>query len=105
MVHSLNKGKNGERDFSAYLRERGLTARRGQQFSGGPDSPDVICEELDQYHFEVKRVEKGNPYVWLRQACEDAGDNKIPIVAHRKNREDWIAVIRMGDLLDLMRRN
>lgn len=103
MTNSCNKGKNGEREFAAKLREWGFTsARRGQQHAGGNDSPDVRCEELSDIHFEVKRVQAGNPYGWLAQAKRDAGENKIPVVAHRRNRQDWIAVLSMDDLLNLL---
>lgn len=57
MPNSRSKGKRGELMFRDKLREHGFTARRGQQFAGGPDSPDVICEELDnRFHFEVKNT-------------------------------------------------
>lgn len=101
-VNSCQKGKNGEREFAAKLREWGFsTARRGQQHAGGKDSPDVRCEDLPDIHFEVKRVQAGNPYLWLTQAKRDAND-KIPVVAHRRNRQDWIAVLSMDDLLNLL---
>ena len=50
------------------LRKQGFTARRGQQFAGGTDSPDVICEELKLLHQEVKFVQNLN----LDKACEQA---------------------------------
>lgn len=101
-INSRAKGAVGEREFAQVLRDAGFgSARRGQQFSGGADSPDVKCEELAEFHFEVKRVEAGNPYNWLAQAVRDAGD-KTPVVAHRRSREDWIAVVRLEDLLRLL---
>jgi hypothetical protein len=39
-VDSKRKGKRGELEFAAVLRAEGFQARRGQQFSGSPDSPD-----------------------------------------------------------------
>ena len=36
-MNSRRKGKVGEREFAALLRENGFDARRGQQFSGSPD--------------------------------------------------------------------
>lgn len=103
MINSCAKGKIGEREFAEVLRDAGfIDARRGQQFSGSPDSPDVVCAALPGVHFEVKRTQAGNPYVWLAQAIADAGDLKTPVVAHRRNRKDWIAVMRMSDLLPLL---
>ena len=99
-MNSKQKGARGEREFRDFLKERGVEARRGQQFSGGVDSPDVV-HNIPGVHFEVKRTEAGNPYKWLEQAINDAG-NKMPIVAHRKNNKDWIAVMRMADLIELL---
>lgn len=99
-INSRQKGAQGEREFAAVLKEHGIEARRGQQFSGGKDSPDVITN-LTGVHFEVKRVQAGNPYNWLAQAQRD-GVGKIPIVAHRKNGKDWIAVLPMDQLLELL---
>jgi Holliday junction resolvase len=100
-MNSRAKGKRGELEFANWLKDRGFTARRGQQYAGGTDSPDVICAELDGIHFEVKRTEAGNPYNWLDQATADAG-NLYPVVAHRRNKRDWIAVLRMDDFLRLV---
>jgi Holliday junction resolvase len=101
-INSRQKGAAAEREFAKVLAERKLCARRGQQFSGGTDSPDVVCTSLTDIHFEVKRVEAGNLYIWLAQAIRDAGDKKVPIVAHRRNQQDWVAVLPMSDLLDLL---
>ena len=100
MINSRNKGAVGEREFAKFLRGKQIDARRGQQHAGGPDSPDVVSD-LTGIHFEVKRVEKGNLYEWLEQAIRD-GVGKIPIVAHRRNSEQWVAILPMEDLLDLL---
>lgn len=100
-INSRAKGAVGEREFAALLNERGLCARRGQQFSGGSESPDVICHGLTDVHFEVKRVQAGNVYKWLEQACRDGG-KKLPVVAHRKNNKPWVAIVPMELLLDLL---
>lgn len=99
LTNSRQKGARGEREFAKFLRERGVQARRGQQFSGSPDSPDVITD-LEDYHFEVKRVESFRLYVALDQAKNDAGD-KVPIVAHRKNNREWVVIMDAKDFLNL----
>jgi hypothetical protein len=38
----------------------GCEARRGCQFAGGKDSPDVVRRRIDGFHFEVKRVQRLN---------------------------------------------
>lgn len=98
-INSRAKGAAGERELANWLKERGLDARRGQQFSGGTDSPDVVCPTLDGFHIECKRVEAGNLYTWLAQAIKDAGATKIPLVIHRRNKKDWVAILPLEALI------
>ena len=73
-MNSRQKGKVGEREFAALLREHGFDARRGQQFSGSPDSPDVVSDALAWLHVEVKRVQNLN----LTDACAQAEGGRSP---------------------------
>jgi len=104
-MHSMNsraKGAVGEREWRDQLRNEGFTARRGQQFAGGPDSPDVICEELSNLHMEVKRVQNLN----LDKACEQAerdSRGKPYIVAHRKNNKKWKVTMPSDLFFSLLR--
>ena len=100
-ARSRRKGAVGERELAAWLRERGYEARRGQQFSGSPESPDVVCSGVP-FHFECKRTERIRLYDAIAQATADAGD-RIPVVAHRRNRGEWLAVLRLEDLIALLR--
>jgi Holliday junction resolvase len=96
-MNSNRKGKVGERDLSAKIREVfGVPARRGQQFSGGGDSPDVV-HGLNGLHLECKRTEKLNLWSAVDQAIADAGAN-VPAVCHRKNNREWLFVCRLDDL-------
>ncbi len=92
-MNSRAKGKRGERQWRDELRAHGYPARRGQQFAGSPDSPDVVCDALKWIHFEVKSVERLNIQDAMDQARRDAG-GKVPIVAHRRSFHDWL--ITMG---------
>lgn len=86
------------------LRAAGWTsARRGQQYTGTPDSPDVICPELDGFHFEVKHTERGNPFAFMEQAARDAGAAKIPTVAMRRNLQPFIVILRAEDFFAMLR--
>jgi hypothetical protein len=97
MVNSRQKGARGEREAAKEVAGvLGVTARRGQQFSGGDESPDIKTS-LEGVHFEVKRVESLNLYKALAQATEDAGDS-IPVVLHKRNHQDWVAIVRLSDL-------
>jgi Holliday junction resolvase len=101
-INSRAKGKRGELAFASFLREHGFAdARRGRQFHGGQDSPDVVG--VRGIHFEVKCVQAGNPYSWLAQACAESGLS-VPVVAHKRNGKEWIAVLRADDLLTLIKR-
>jgi len=99
---SRNKGKRGERELARLLTAEGFEARRGQQHRGGPDSPDVICPALPDLHFEVKRTERLRLYDALTQARQEAG-GRLPVVAHRRNGCDWVAVLGLEDLLTILR--
>src|SRR6267142_4824472 len=91
-MNSREKGKRGERQWRDELRAQGYAARRGEQFSGSPDSPDVVCEELRWIHFEVKAVERLNIEDAMEQARRDCGD-KVPIVAHRRSFRPWLVTM------------
>ena len=55
---SRQKGKRGEREAAAELGALlGVDARRGVQYHGGPDSPDVVLDGV-AIHVEAKRTEK-----------------------------------------------
>ncbi|SOB59645.1 conserved protein of unknown function [Pseudodesulfovibrio profundus] len=99
---SRDKGKRGEREAAALLREYGFEARRGCQYQGGPDSPDVVADGLP-LHFEIKRTERLSLYPAIEQATQDAGAEKIPIVLHRQSRKPWLAIIPAEELLSLLR--
>ena len=97
---SKRKGKTGELECSkAISKHLGIEARRGVQYTGGTDSPDVVSD-LTGIHFEVKRTESLRLWDAMQQAQEDAGD-KVPVVVHRKNRKPWVVICCLSDLGDL----
>ena len=104
MINSSAKGKRGERQWRDKLREHGFDARRGQQYQGGPDSPDVVCEELP-IHWEVKHTEHLRLREAYGQACLEAEHPQIPVVAHRSNRDDWLVTLSADDFLTIIRRS
>lgn len=96
---SKDKGKRGERELAAYLRKHGvLDARRGQQYNGSDGSADVIG--LPGYHIECKRTERFHIYDAIEQSVQDAREGERPIVVHRKNRGDWLVIMRFDDFLE-----
>ena len=101
-MNSRNKGKRGERQWRDELRENGYPARRGQQFAGGADSPDVVCDGLPWAHFEVKLVEHLNLSAAMAQARRDA-NGKAAFLAHRKNFWPWLVTMEAERFYRLLR--
>jgi DNA-directed RNA polymerase subunit RPC12/RpoP len=58
---------------------------------------------LPGIHIEVKRTESLRLYDALAQSRHDAavGDHGIPIVAHRRNEEDWVVIMAADDWFTL----
>ena len=97
---SRQKGKRGEREAAAAIQAAlKIDARRGQQFSGSEESPDVVTS-LDKIHIEVKRTESLRMWDALSQAESDSG-SKLPVVLHRKNKKRWVAICYLDDLLEV----
>lgn len=97
---SREKGKRGERELASRLREYGYDARRGVQYQGGKDSPDVVG--LPGIHIEVKRTERLDLYGALSQSKGDAENDK-PVVIHRKNNCEWVVIQPLEDWIELFR--
>lgn len=102
-MNSREKGKRGERQWRDELRANGYAARRGQQYAGGADSPDVVCDELSWAHMEVKFTERFNLYDALDQAIHDAGVKRVPFVMHKRNFRRWVVVMEGETFFRLVR--
>ena len=95
---SRRKGVVGELEAAKELvRLFGCEARRGKQFQGGEDSPDVK-HSIAGISVEVKRCEKLSLYAAVEQAEDDAGEDEVPIVLHRRNNKPWLAIVKLDDL-------
>lgn len=98
---SREKGRRGEIEVAKLFRSYGFPeARRGQQYHGGPDSPDVVG--VPGLHIEVKRTERLQLYDALAQAKMDAGE-ELPVVIHRKNESEWVVILTFDDFMKLYR--
>lgn len=102
-INSRKKGSRGELELCHFIISNGFDARRGQQFKGTPDSPDIVSEMLAGIgiHIECKRVESGNLYNWLEQAKKDAG-SAVPIVMHRRSDKPWVAILDLEQFLSFI---
>lgn len=97
---SRQKGKRGEREAAAELGAIfACDARRGVQYQGGPDSPDVVLDGVN-VHVECKRTETLNVYKAIEQAKGDAG-GKVPIVWHRRNGKPSLVIVEADRLVEL----
>lgn len=102
---SKEKGKRGERMLASELRKAGFkTAHRGAQNAGkakgGDDAPDVLG--VPGVHIECKFVEKLNLRDAMAQSQTDAdGTGDIPVVMHKKSREEWLVTMTLDDWLKL----
>ena len=90
------------------LIQAGFTqSRRGQQFSGNEDSPDVICEDLPHLHFEVKYTQRLELEKAIAQAINDCG-NKLPIVASYRtggSLKQWVVSMPASVFFNLIENN
>lgn len=96
-----NKGKRGELELSKKFAEVfGVIARRGQQYCGGGESPDVVG--LPGVHVESKRTERLLLWPSVDQAVADAAEGNVPVVFHRPNGREWVAIVRLADMPNLV---
>lgn len=103
-INSRAKGARGERELALFLSDRGFEARRGQQFKGTSDSPDVECKPLSRWHIECKFVEKLNLLKAFLKCKEECSPLQKPIVMHRVKRGPWLATMELEDFLKLERK-
>ena len=94
------KGKRGEREVAAILKEHGYEdARRTSQYCGQTgDASDVIG--LEGFHLEVKRCNTTKIHEWMEQATRDAKELETPVVIHRRDRDDWLITMKFEDFLE-----
>lgn len=103
---SKKKGSRGELELSTILNGLGLTSRRTAQFCGkSGDASDIICEELSEFHIEVKRTETLSLYPAMDQAVRDSQGKKIPIVCHRRNSKKWLVILHLEDFISFVKKS
>ncbi len=99
---SKRKGAAGELEAAAALnRVLGTHLRRGRQYHGGPDSPD-LTGDVPGLHVEVKRTERLRLWEALEQARQDASVDQVPVVMHRANKKPWVVIVEVEMLIRLL---
>lgn len=96
-ISSIAKGKRNERLAAAKLQELlNVPCRRGVQYAGSPDSPDVVMDK--RIHLEIKACEALNINNAVLQAVKDSRETQVPVVLHKKNHKDWLCTFRLDDI-------
>ncbi len=90
-----DKGKRGEREVVAIMKDWGFAeARRARQSDGAVD-PDVAgCEPL---WLEVKRRKSIAACRFMDQSVSDAKPDTLPVVVMREDAGEWIVCVRVAD--------
>ena len=93
------KGRKGELEVANILKDYGFKARRGLVFMHEAD----LVTELP-IHFEVKRQETLRINDWWKQSESATGEDEIPTVVFRRNREPWKIMLSLTDFLEILNR-
>jgi hypothetical protein len=97
------KGKTGELEVVALLRDHGWPNARRTSDGRGQNARGDVTNGPAGVHLEIKRQERLNVPAAIRQATADAADHDVPVVAHRSSRCEWMATLPLDELLALLR--
>ena len=97
-----DKGRKGEAEVAAIYRAAGLEVR-GLEASG---DHLIVCDPASGLviHSEVKRQETARPWLWWEQASGEAEPGALPVVAFRRSRSPWLAIVSLEQLAELVAR-
>jgi Holliday junction resolvase len=94
------KGQGGEREVAEAFRSAGFdcdrTPNSGALRIRGDLHGDVPV------HVEVKRQEVARPWLWAEQAATDAGAGAPWLVAMRRSRSQWLAMMPLEQAVRLL---
>jgi Holliday junction resolvase len=94
------KGSGGELEVASIFKAAGFDCDR-TPFSGGLRIRGDLHGDLP-LHVEVKRQETARPWLWAAQARADAGAGERWVVAMRRSRDEWVAMLPLVDLVRLL---
>lgn len=97
------KGQQGELEMRDMIRAHGWTHCH-RNFSSGAQGGGDLAHGPEGVHIECKRTERFALRDAWRQATDDAekrGD--LPVVMHRWNGGEWLAILPADELLALLR--
>jgi len=94
------KGAAGELEVAAIFRAAGFDCDRVPN-SGGLRLKGDLYGALPA-HVEVKRQEVARPWLWFEQARSEAPAGVLPLVAMRRSRSAWLAMLELEQLVRLL---
>lgn len=104
MVNGKRKGKTGELELARKLKEYGYDVRRSVQYNGKEEEGQADLLGLPGIHIECKRTERLGLYDAVDQAKRDSkGKNQLPVVFHRKNKCEWLAIMPLDAFMEIYR--
>lgn len=102
--NSKRKGKDGELELVRKLKEYGYNVRRSVQYNGKTAEGQADLLGLPGIHVECKRTESLRLYDAIGQAKRDSsGTDELPVVFHRKNHCEWLAILPMDVFIQMYR--
>ena len=94
------KGKSGELEVAAIFTDAGFDCDRTPN-SGALRIRGDLHGDLP-VHVEVKRQEVARPWLWAEQAATDAGAGARWLVAMRRSRSPWLAMMPLDEAVRLL---
>ena len=88
------KGVRGEREVLELLERAGFEVR-GLEATGD----HLAIGHGLTLHVETKRQELARPWAWWEQASSEAPAGTFPLVAFRRSRSRWLAIVDLEELL------
>ena len=99
-INSRSKGKRNELALAKVLAPYYPEACRNiDQF--GADKRDFL--NVADLHIQAKAVERLNIWAALNQTITEAQDNRLPVLAFKRNRSPWFAALELDELLPLLK--
>lgn len=95
-----DKGTRGELEVAAIFRAAGFDCDRTPNSGGLRIAGDLYGVALP-FHVEVKRQEVARPWLWMAQALAEAPADAVPLVAFRRNRSRWLALVDLEAMVAL----
>lgn len=94
------KGVRGELEVRDVFRSAGLPCERTPNSGGLMLKGDLLGDV--PAHIEVKLQETCRPWLWWEQARADAPSGVMPVVAFRRSRSPWLAIVQLDQLAALL---